>query len=195
MKKSTTFILVLLSIILFIWIMVTLWVQKEGPIHKIELGSNSAPTKVLIIYDPDPFYNLDQQICEAFGSVLANHNFKVTIATVAATKHLNLSSYQLYVLCSNTYNWDPDWAIVRFIDKDTSFTNKKVIAITLGSGATIHAQKTLEKLIKHRKARLIDSKSFWLKKPNDTTRIKESNVKVALEKIEKWAFELTIQKL
>ena len=173
--------------------MLTLWVQKEGPIYKIEMGSKTAPNKVLIVYDPDPFYNLDQQICNSFGQILANHNFKVTIASVAATKELNLSSYELYVICSNTYNWDPDWAIVRFIDKDVTLTNKKVVAITLGAGATTHSQKILEKIIKHKNAILIDSKSFWLNKPNDENRLKESNVKVALEKIEKWALEITAQ--
>lgn len=193
MKKTTKFILVTLAVFLFIWIILTVWVQKEGPAYRVELGNKTAVHKVLIIYDPDPFYNLDQQICESFGAILASQNHKVTIATVAATKKIDLSSYQLYVICSNTYNWDPDWAIVHFIEKDIILTNKNVIAITLGSGSTAHSQKTLEKLIKHKNGLLIDSKSFWLNKPNDETRLEESNVNIALEKIEEWALTIAEQ--
>ena len=190
MTKPTQFILIAMLVILSIWIMLSLFVQMEGPYRKKEIGNKDARIKVLIVYDPDPFYNLDQQLCESFGKVLAANNFNVTIASVVATKELQIDLYSLYVICANTYNWDPDWAIIKFINKESSLLDKKVVALTLGAGSTKHSQKTLEKLIKHKKALLIDSKSFWLHKPNDETRLTESNVKVAQEKIEKWALEI-----
>ena len=58
---------------------------------------------------------------------------------------------------------------------------KKVIAISLGSGSTEASQRRFENLIKEKKANLIGSKSFWLMKPNDETRMDESNVNVATE--------------
>ena len=193
MTKPTQFILIAMLVILSIWIMLSLFVQMEGPYRKKEIGNKDARIKVLIVYDPDPFYNLDQQLCESFGKVLAANNFNVTIASVVATKELQTDIYSLYVICANTYNWDPDWAIIKFINKESSLLDKKVVALTLGAGSTKHSQKTLEKLIIHKKALLIDSKSFWLNKPNDETRLTESNVKVAQEKIEKWALEIAAQ--
>jgi hypothetical protein len=42
--------------------------EKEGPYDKFNIGNLNAQ-KALILYDPDPFYNLDQQICESIGHV------------------------------------------------------------------------------------------------------------------------------
>ena len=193
MKNSTKIILKVILVFLLLWIIIALMVETEGPYRKTEIGRQTSTNKVLIVYDPDPFYNLDQQLCESLGNVLANNNFNVTIASVAAVNQLNTDVYSFFIICANTYNWDPDWAIVRFITKDTNLKYRKVVAITIGAFNTSHSQKTLEKLIKHRKAQLIDSKSFWLHKPNDETRLTESNVKVAIEKIEKWALEIAVQ--
>ena len=40
------------------------------------------------------------------------------------------------------------------------------------------------------KSRLVDSKHFWLRRPNDETRMKEKNVTVVLSKVHNWAKEI-----
>jgi len=193
MKKILKWILIFLVPVLIFWGLLTLWVEKEGPYDKLELGIVNAPKKALIVYDPDPFYNLDQQVCETFGTVLADNNYKVTIATVIAAKEITptVKDFDLYVFCTNTYNWYPDWAVKRFIEQKIDLTNQNVIAITLGAGATSHSQKVLETLIENKKGKLIDSKSFWLLKPNDESQSKTTNVKEALEMTKSWALEIT----
>lgn len=176
--------------ILIIWIVLTVWVEKEGPYDKWNMGNLDAPKKALILYDQDPFYNLDQQICESVGRALADNGFNVTIATVAAVKDVKTTDFQLYVFCANTYNWEPDWAICRAIDKQIPIAGKEVIAITLGAGSTRNSQKAFENLIKSKKANLLGSKSFWLWKPNDASRTEESNVKVAVEMSKEWATKI-----
>lgn len=57
MTKPTQFILIAMLVILSIWIMLSLFVQMEGPYRKKEIGNKDAKIKVLIVYDPDPFYN------------------------------------------------------------------------------------------------------------------------------------------
>lgn len=182
MKKIVKWV----AAILFIWIVLTVWVEKEGPYDTWNMGNLESSKKALVLYDPDPFYNLDQQICEAVGSVLADNDFNVTLATVAAIKEIKTTDYQLYVFCANTYNWEPDWAICRAIEKQIPIAHKSAIAITVGAGSTTNSQKVLEKLIENKKAKLLGSKSFWLWKPNDTARTEESNVKVALEISREW---------
>ncbi|WP_310556953.1 hypothetical protein [Flavobacterium sp.] len=182
--------ILLITTLLLIWITTTIWAQAEGPEITQQFGEQTATKSALIVYDADPFFNFDQQVCTTFAKTLAEKDWLVTVATVKAAKKMNISSYNLYVFCANTYNWDPDWAIDRFIIRNGDLFEKNVVAITLGSGSTARSQKSLEILIKGKSANLIDSKSFWLLKPNDESRTKESNVKVANEMVEKWVLQL-----
>ena len=93
MKNSTKIILKVILVFLLLWIIIALMVETEGPYRKTEIGRQTSTNKVLIVYDPDPFYNLDQQLCESLGNVLANNNFNVTIASVAAVNQLNTDVY------------------------------------------------------------------------------------------------------
>lgn len=186
MKKVFKWIVTLL----FIWVVLTVWVEKEGPYEKWNMGNLDASKKALILYDPDPFYNLDQQVCESIGSVLADNDFNVSLATVAAIEGTRTNDYQLYVFCANTYNCEPDWAISKLIRKQLILKNKKVIAVTVGAGSTKHFQKVFEQLIKSKKAKLLDSKAFWLWKPNNEAKNKEANIKVAVEMSKKWASKI-----
>lgn len=170
----------------------TIWAESEGPSHKLEIGNRASANAALIIYSPDPFYNLDQQICESFAKGLADNGWKVTIATIAAAMETRDTSFRLYVFCANTYNWRPDWGVTYFI-KQTVITDKNVVAITLGAGSTGHSKKVFENIIKKRKGKLIDSKSFWLWRPNDFARSKESNVTVAVDIAKKWGNQIAIK--
>jgi hypothetical protein len=42
---------------------------------------------------------------QSIGHVLADNDFNVTIATVAALQDTKETDYQLYAFCANTYNW------------------------------------------------------------------------------------------
>jgi hypothetical protein len=190
MKTMMKITIIIIASIFLIWIVATIWTQVEGPGRIRHFGSTVAIKKALIIYDPDPFYNFDEQICETFARTLSDNNWYATVATVKSARKMDISSFDLYVLCANTYNWDPDWSIDRFIMRNGSLYKKKVVAITLGAGSTERSQETLETLIKGKGSILIDSKSFWLYKPNDESRLNESNVKVANELVKKWVIDL-----
>jgi hypothetical protein len=183
--------MIVAGIIMMLWVILTLWVEAEGPAVIKKSGNEASVQTALIVYDPDPVYNLDEQVCEAFATVLADSGWKVTLATVAAAKKEDCSRFQLYVLCANTYNWRPDWAITRFVKKYASLKDKTVVALTLGSGSTAASQKAFEQVILQQGARIAESRSLWLLKPNDETKAKEKNVKVALDIIKEWAKRLT----
>lgn len=173
-----------------VWILLTGWVELKGAKKSWNMGDANSNRKALIIFDPDPIYTLDEQVCKSFGQALAENGMQVQIKTVAATEDTKTFDYDLYVFCANTYNWRPDWAVRGFIKKVAPIDNKQVIAITLGSGSTDASQKALEELIKERNGRLIGSRSFWLMKPNDESRMKESNVKVSVSMVYDWAKEI-----
>jgi hypothetical protein len=55
---------------------------------------------------------------------------------------------------------------------------------------TMTSQKALEEIIRQSQAKLILSRSIWLMRPNDETKIKESNVDVAVEIAYRWGKEI-----
>lgn len=177
--------------ILAVWVILTIWVNAKGKSRLLTFGNTAAGRQVLIVYDPDPLYNLDAKVCKTFAQGLASGNTGITIATVAAAEKLADTVYTLYVFCANTYNWQPDRAISNYIKKQQRLKNRPVVAITLGAGSTAASQKTLEQLIHEKEAILVDSRHFWLMRPNDETKLKEKNVAVALSKVQDWAKEIT----
>ena len=181
MKKLKKIILNSVVFILVIWTVLTFIAEAEGKKYTSEFGRKGSALKVLIVYDPDPFYNLDQQVCESFAKSIAANGWFAQVASVAAAKQIYASQYNLYVFCANTYNWSPDWAIAGFIKKNVVIKNKNVVAITLGAGSTERSKTDFENLIKEAGANLMSSQAYWLWRPNGKSQTTKSNVKVAVE--------------
>ncbi len=180
-KRIMTTLLFVIGLTLVIWIILTLVVGKKGPEKIALIGGSNDDKKALIVYDPDPIYNLDEKISKSFAEGLAEKGWSSKVATVAAVKNVEEEPFDLYVFCANTYNWAPDKAIRNHIKNSNYLQGKKVVAITLGSGSTKRSQRMLEELIEQKQATLIDSKVFWLMKPNEETKTKRSNIKIAVE--------------
>ena len=180
MKKWAKKIITILGIIALFWTILTFIAQIEGPEKTAVFGSPNAEKTALVVYDPDLFYNLDEQVCHSFAKGLESNGWLIKVATVAAAKQMDIQSFDLYVFCANTYNWAPDWPITGFI-RNLDLNGKQVAAITLGSGSTKRAKRIFESNIKDRGANLLGSKTYWLMRPNDESRIDESNISVAVE--------------
>lgn len=168
------------------WSLLTVWAERKGPKRSWSMGNPAAKKKAMIVYDPDPFYNLDEQISRSFGQALADQGMYVQVATVASATDATDQPADLYVFCANTYNWRPDWALCHFIEKQVILADKPVVAITLGAGTTDASRKALEELILSRQGNLLDSRSLWLARPNDESRLNESNRKVAVSMAYQW---------
>ncbi|MEZ5015517.1 MAG: hypothetical protein R2800_00565 [Flavipsychrobacter sp.] len=183
MKKLFRTMLIIAIVILAIWIGLTIWVEIPKGNTITHLGEQNAPQKALIVYNPDPLYNLDEQVCNAFAQELAQHNIYTTVATIKASReaHFNEKDFDLYVFCANTYNWRPDWPTNYFVKEITELKNKKAVAITLGSGSTAASKAAFEKTINKHCNNLLFSETYWLMRPNDEERMKEKNVLVAID--------------
>ncbi|WP_025664911.1 flavodoxin family protein [Aquimarina megaterium] len=180
-KRMMMNILVVLGLTLIVWIVLTVIVGKKGPEKFAIVGAVSSDQKALIVYDPDPIYNLDEKVSKSFAEGLSEKGWGSKVVTVAAAKNFEKEFFDLYVFCANTYNWPPDKAIRDHIKNIDYLQGKHVVAITLGSGSTKRSQRLLEELIKQKKATLIDSRTFWLMKPNTESKTKRSNSKIAVE--------------
>ncbi|MBL0743029.1 hypothetical protein [Chryseolinea lacunae] len=162
------------------WLILTLWVERIGVARTWHKPVANASRKVIVIFDPDPIYNLDEKVCRAFANGLAQRNTDVVVATVSAVDETTLADFDAYVLCANTYNWAPDWAVTDFIKKHDALIDKPIVAITVGSGSTRRAQQLLENSITGRGGRLVASNTYWLMRPNDEQQLDKSNVDVAV---------------
>ncbi|MBX2874272.1 MAG: hypothetical protein KTR30_19285 [Saprospiraceae bacterium] len=165
--------------ILTCWVILTLWAQINGPgfVQRLPAEDEGA-RQALVVYDPDPIYNLDEQVCRAYAQGLNEEGWQVVIASVNAARTLP-GTFDHYTFCANTYNWAPDLSICNFIENRKDLFQKPVLAITLGSGSTARAQRILEQKILKQQAVLVNSVSYWLMRPNDESRLDESNVEVA----------------
>lgn len=165
-------------VVALFWSALTIWVENAGEQKIVEIGSVDAPTRVLMVYNPDPIYNLDEQVCIAMANGLAQNNCFVLLKTVKAAVE-DSSDYDAYVICANTYNWAPDSKVVDFIEHHPNLPGSKVVALTLGAGSTETSQKKLEGYLNEKNVKLLHSQSLWLMRPNDENRMEEDNVEVA----------------
>ena len=175
------------AVILIGWLLLTIYVERKGPAKAWAFGIPESTRKALIVFDPDPFYNLDEQICASFARALSENNFQVDVQTVAMAEKVTTKSYDLIVYCANTYNWSPDWAITGFIKSHSvAHKEKPIVAITLGAGSTKASQKNFERAISESGGSVLSSYSLWLWRPNDETKLKEPNVDVAVRMAYGW---------
>lgn len=190
MKKFRKTMGVSIAVILILWTMLTLWVEMTSDAKTWKMGNTTSSQKALVVFDADPFYNLDEQVSKSFAEGLSETGQHVTVATVAAAEKIGTEDFELFVFCANTYNWRPDWAVSRFIKKHSELNGKNVVAITLGAGSTKASQRNFEKIILKKETNLIDSRTYWLMRPNDESRGDESNVEIANDMVKKWAMEI-----
>jgi hypothetical protein len=190
-RRIVKYLIIALLFIIVGWTALTIYVESTGPSKQWRFGNENDNKKALLIFDPDPFYNLDEQICISIGKALADSSFDVQVATVAAADQFKSEQFDVIVYCANTYNWRPDWSIKSFIENNKEFiAEKNSVAITLGAGSTEASQKHLEELIENSNGKLIGSYSVWLWRPNDETKIEESNVDVAVSMAQSWGKQI-----
>jgi hypothetical protein len=188
-KKRLRYLLIALLAVLLPWAGLTVYVERQGPAQEWELG-NDGRYEVLIVFDPDPFYNLDEKVCRSFANGLVQNGLSVKIATVAAAEAIDQREFQTFVYCANTYNWRPDWAVTGFIKTNIASNSRSAVTITLGAGSTESSRKHLDELVKESGSTLLNSYSLWLWRPNDESKPEQPNVALAESMAYAWGVEI-----
>ena len=176
--------------ILLIWLALTLWVQQERSATTWSTQWAGARREALILYNPDPIYNLDAQLARAFSEGLKEAGWACAAASYEAFQDSVPPGKDLYVIIANTYNWAPDWPTRHFVERSSWLEGASVVAITLGSGATERSRRLFEEVLQARRVKLLDSRTFWLLRPNGDSRMEEPNVDVARGLVREWAERL-----
>ncbi|MEL6256962.1 MAG: hypothetical protein AAFR87_33500 [Bacteroidota bacterium] len=174
-----------------LWGVLSIWVELPG--SQIELRIRPELDKrALIVYDPDPIYNLDWQVCKSFAEGLDREEWGVDIFSVSKASKEKQTDYELYVFCANTYNWQPDWILRSFIENMEGLEGERVVALTIGSGSTTRAKRIMEKILLKKEVELLASEEYWLMRPNDEQRLEEPNTWVAADRARELATQLPL---
>jgi len=193
MKRFFRISVWILSPILLIWLVLTLWVQQSRPAASWSTVLEESRGTALIIYNPDPIYNLDAQLAGAFAEGLKKSGWTATVTSYETFQDSVPLGHNLYVIIANTYNWAPDWPTRHFIEKATWLEGESVAALTLGSGSTERSRRLLEEVLQMQRVDLIDSRTYWLLRPNDDFREDEPNVEVARQLVRQFAGDLAAE--
>jgi hypothetical protein len=62
---------ILILILAFAWFLLGIWVNYSGEQKLRYVGDIEATKRALIIYNPDPIYNLDEQLSLSFAEGLS----------------------------------------------------------------------------------------------------------------------------
>jgi hypothetical protein len=189
-KRLTRWVLGSAAAIAVVWITLTAWVQMKGPAALIHFPAKNSSGRVLIVYDPDPIYNFDLQLCTSIAEGLNDRNIGATVATVRSAETLDVTSYNGVVLCANTYNWAPDASVTTFARSNEKLGTIPVVAVTIGSGSTAASAKKLRRVLESRKIKLISEHEWWLMRPNDESGVTGSNLEVAKDQAFKFGQQM-----
>ena len=187
MKKFFRIAAWILGPFLAVWLGLTLWVQQGRMAKPQDFPLANARGHALILYNPDPIYDLDAQLAYSYSEGLLKSGWSSSIVTYEGLQDSVPPRYDLYVIIANTYNWAPDWPTRNFIEAASWLEGRPVVAITLGSGATGRSCRLLKEVLQGRRVKLLDARTFWLLRPNDESRMEESNVEVARDLVRTWA--------
>ena len=135
---------VLLSIGL-IWGLLTIWVEQLRPAQTWEFPVQTPKGNILVLFNPDPIYNLDQQVAESFATAAQQH-------ARSSRQSIDPGRFDLFVFCANTYNWSPDRPTKKYIRKARWLEGRPVVAIIMGSGSTARSGRLLRELLQEQSA-------------------------------------------
>lgn len=178
--------------IALLWGVLSIWVELPGSDQELRMRED-LDKRALIVYDPDPIYNLDWQVCKSFAEGLDRDAWGIDLLSVSEALKQKPQAYELYVFCTNTYNWEPDWVLRSFMENMEDLQGKSAVALIVGSGSTARAKRIMESILLKKGAVLLASEEYWLLRPNDEQRMDVPNALVAADKARELAAELPLE--
>ena len=154
-------------------------VQKESVYTLRDLGGQG-PAKALVLFHPSRDAHFSDDLSMAFSDGLKAAGFAVDLATLTAATPVDPKGYPLIGVVSNTYFWTPDLPTLRYLDR-ANMDGALVVGLMGGAGSTTRSERILKEALRKTGARRIETRSFWLWRPNDRQRMNEPNRDVALQ--------------
>jgi flavorubredoxin len=158
---------------------VTIFVESEAD-YKLDTLGGEGKARALILFHPSRDAHFSDELSISLADGLKSAGFSVHRATITRDTPDALKDYALIAVVSNTYWWTPDIPTLRYL-KRARIDGVHAIGLIGGAGATGRSQKMLEEALRKTGANVIQTRSFWLFRPNDETRMNEPNREVATQ--------------
>lgn len=156
---------------------VTAFVEMEDSYTHEVLGGQG-DLKALVLFHPSRDAHFSQELSLALSKGLIAAGFTVHRATLTQDTPESPKDYALIAVVSNTYWWTPDLPTLRYLAR-ARLQGVHAIGLIGGAGSTGRSQRLLEESLRQTGAKVMGTRSFWLLRPNDETRMSEANREVA----------------
>lgn len=175
---------------------VTVIVEAEAD-YTHEILGEEGPVRALILFHPSREAHFSDELSLALADGLRAAGFSVHRATLTRDTPQAPKEYALIAVVSNTYWWTPDIPTLRYLAR-SRLDGVHAIGLMGGAGATGRSRRILDEALRKTGAHVIRTRSFWLFRPNDETRMNEPNRQVALQLAKQFgvdAGQLVLQKV
>ncbi len=166
-------------VLLFGLAIVTIVVESEAE-YKLEALNSEGSARALILYQPSRDAHFSDELSLALADGFKSAGLSVARATLTRDTPGSPKEYALIAVVSNTYWWTPDLPTLHYLAR-ARLDGIKVVGIIGGAGATERSQRLFEEALRKTGANVIQTRSFWLFRPNDEARTNEPNREVALQ--------------
>lgn len=156
-----------------------------------DLGG-TGPARALIFYHPSRDAGFSDDLSLSVARAFQEAGFTVERETVTGETPSSPAGYDIIAVVSNTYFWTPDKPTRRYLDR-ARLDGLPAIGLIGGAGATGRSERLLGDALREAGARVVATRSFWLLRPNDESRMDEANRAVALDLARRFAEEAAVR--
>ena len=157
----------------------TIIVERESE-YAVETVSASGKLRALVLYHPSRDAHFSDDLSLALARGLAAAGFAVDRATFNSQTPPHPDQYAVIGIVSNTYFWTPDRPTLNYLER-ARLQGVAAIGIMGGAGATGRSERVLREAIAATGATVLQTRSFWLLRPNDESRMDDPNRQVAVD--------------
>jgi hypothetical protein len=163
---------------------VSVWVEMEAADRHEALGGQG-PQKALVLYHPSRDAHFSDDLSAAFADGLKASGLAVERATLNSNTPAAPQGYALIAVVSNTYYARPDLPTLHYLER-ARLDGTAVIGLIGGLGSTDAAQRRFDQALRRTGARVLDTRSYWIWRPNDPAAAGEPNRAVATRLAREW---------
>ncbi len=144
---------------------VTARANAEHASGVLALGGNGAAGHALIVYHSTHGGFLPA-VLFAFAEGLQSQGFRVDVTTASGETPTNLAGYDLLVLGTPAYNWEPSRPILAYLERLGDLRHLPVVVVVSGGGMTERASRRMRARVHEAHGHLLDAIEIWCSRSN-----------------------------
>jgi hypothetical protein len=166
-------------ILLAVLAIATAIVETEAD-YRHEILSSGGSATALVLFHPSRDAHFSDELSLALADGLQAAGFSVHRETLTKNTPNASKGYALVAVVCNTYWWSPDLPTLRYLAW-ARLDDIPTIGLIGGAGATGRSEQMLKDALQQARSKVLQTRSFWIFRPNDETRSSEPNRQVALQ--------------